>query len=73
MCNYLCHIHKQMFIYKLMPMSPQYALCTNCLVWPSFIVNHIFWIQKSLFHKYIYIKHIICITLYYNESFLINK
>lgn len=31
MCNYLCHIHKQMFIYKLMPMSPQYALCTNCL------------------------------------------
>lgn len=31
MNNYLCQIHKQMLIYKLIPISPQYALCTNCL------------------------------------------
>lgn len=31
MNNYLCQIHKQMFIYKLIPMSPHYGLCMNCL------------------------------------------
>lgn len=31
MNNYLCQIHKQMLIYKLIPMSPQYGICTNCL------------------------------------------
>jgi hypothetical protein len=31
MCNNLCNIHKQMLMYKLIPMSPQFAICMNCL------------------------------------------
>jgi len=31
MNQYLCSIHKQMFIYNLVPMSPKYNICMNCL------------------------------------------
>lgn len=31
MNNYLCTIHKQMISYQIIPMSPQYSICTCCL------------------------------------------
>lgn len=31
MNKYLCKIHKQMNYYQIIPMSPQYNICTYCL------------------------------------------